>query len=183
MKAWRHFNTITKHKLLVMKHCFQLGLYKQGLLHDLSKYSWEEFRVGIKYFQGHKSPNSMEREDKGYTSAWLHHKGRNKHHFEYWLDYGAGENKQIQGMKMPKEYVVEMFVDRMCACKNYQGVNYTDESPLVYYENEKKLHLTHVETRALLESLLTMLANKGEVETFKYIKNVVLVNNFEYDRR
>ena len=33
---WLHFRTITRHKLLVMKYCFRIGLYKQGLLHDYS---------------------------------------------------------------------------------------------------------------------------------------------------
>ena len=88
MKAWRHFRTITHHKILVMKGCFKLGLYRQGLLHDMSKYSPTEFLVGCRYYQGTRSPNNAEREAKGYSSAWLHHKGRNKHHYEYWIDYG-----------------------------------------------------------------------------------------------
>ena len=82
MKAWKHFCTINHHKMLVMKGCFKVGLYRQGLLHDLSKYSPTEFLVGCKYFQGNMSPNNAEREDKGYSAAWLHHKGRNKHHME-----------------------------------------------------------------------------------------------------
>ena len=82
MKAWEHFKTITTHKLLVMKYCFRIGLYRQGLCHDLSKYSWTEFRVGIRYYQGNRSPNNAEREDTGLSTSWLHHKGRNKHHFE-----------------------------------------------------------------------------------------------------
>ena len=80
MKVFAHFCTITKHKKLVLKECFRVGLYKQGLLHDMSKYSWTEFRVGCRYYQGTRSPNNAEREEKGYSSAWLHHKGRNKHH-------------------------------------------------------------------------------------------------------
>ena len=81
--AWKHFRTITYHKYLVMKGCFAVGLYRQGLTHDLSKYSPAEFLVGAKYFQGNRSPNNAEREEKGYSSAWLHHKGRNRHHYEY----------------------------------------------------------------------------------------------------
>ena len=108
MNALRHFGTITKHKLLVMKACFQVGLYRQGLLHDLSKYGWTEFRVGCRYYQGTRSPNNAEREEKGYSSAWLHHKGRNKHHYEYWIDYGT-HGAVLEGMKMPVNYVVETF--------------------------------------------------------------------------
>ena len=85
--AFGHFKTITKHKMLVLRYCFSIGLYKQGLLHDLSKYSWTEFRVGIRYYKGYKSPNGVERIQTGTSTAWLHHKGRNKHHFEYWCDY------------------------------------------------------------------------------------------------
>ena len=49
MKAIKHFQTITKHKILVMQECFRVGLYRQGLLHDLSKYGWTEFRVGCRH--------------------------------------------------------------------------------------------------------------------------------------
>ena len=72
--AYHHFLTITKHKCEVMKNCFAVGLYRQGLLHDLSKYSWEEFAIGVKYYQGNRSPNAAEKEEKGYSAAWLHHK-------------------------------------------------------------------------------------------------------------
>lgn len=174
MKAWQHFKTINHHKMLVMKGCFRVGLYKQGLLHDLSKYTPTEFFVGCKYFQGNLSPNNIERKDKGYSSAWLHHKGRNKHHLEYWIDYGAGEEKAMTGMKMPIKYVVEMFIDRMSASKNYLREDYTDRSPLEYYENGKAYHMLHEDTRKLLEHLLHMLAERGEDATFRYIKQVVL---------
>ena len=62
-----------------MQGCFRIGLYKQGLLHDMSKYSPTEFLVGCRYYKGYMSPNNAERADRGYSSAWLHHKGRNKH--------------------------------------------------------------------------------------------------------
>ena len=94
MNAWGHFKTITSHKFLVMKYCFKVGLYKQGFLHDLSKYSPTEFMVGAKYYQGTRSPNNAEREATGVSTSWLHHKGRNKHHFEYWVDYGIGAGKE-----------------------------------------------------------------------------------------
>ena len=120
MNIWKHFKTITHHKVLVAKGCFKVGLYKQGLLHDMSKYSPTEFWVGVKYYQGDRSPNNAEREDIGYSSAWLHHKGRNKHHYEYWIDYSVDKEKGICGMEMPVKYVVEMYIDRVSAAKNYQ---------------------------------------------------------------
>ena len=86
MNVWGHFKTITSHKLLVMKYCFQVGLYRQGLLHDLSKYTPTEFWRGAVYYQGNRSPNDEERRENGCSVAWMHHKGRNKHHYEYWTD-------------------------------------------------------------------------------------------------
>ena len=81
-----HFKTITKHKILVAKGCFKVGLYCQGIMHDMSKYSPTEFIPGAKYYQGNQSPNNIERRKYGISRAWLHHKGRNRHHFEYWID-------------------------------------------------------------------------------------------------
>ena len=120
MKAWQHLKTIVHHKNLVRQGCFKVGLYRQGLMHDWSKYTPVEFLVGCRYYQGNKSPNNAEREEKGYSTAWLHHKGRNKHHLEYWIDYSAKGDRQMTGMRMPEKYVVEMFMDRIAACKNYQ---------------------------------------------------------------
>ena len=97
MKWIEHFQTITQHKLTVMQYCFAVGLYRQAILHDLSKYSPTEFLIGAKYYQGNRSPNNAEREAKGYSSAWLHHKGRNKHHFEYWLDYSGKKRRCVCG--------------------------------------------------------------------------------------
>ncbi|MBQ6889013.1 MAG: catalase [Lachnospiraceae bacterium] len=175
MKIWQHFKTITYHKYLVAKGCFRVGLYKQGILHDMSKYSPAEFFVGVKYFQGDRSPNNAEREAIGYSSAWLHHKGRNKHHYEYWIDYSL---KSIPGgmapAPMPKKYVVEMLMDRIAAAKVYQKEKYTDDSPLSYYMQGKDSAPIHEETKALLEKLLCMLAQKGEKATFAYIREKVL---------
>lgn len=176
MKAWGHFCTINQHKLLVMKYCFRVGLYKQGLLHDLSKYAPSEFLVGCKYYQGTRSPNNAEREDTGYSLAWLHHKGRNKHHYEYWIDYSLDPSEGIVGMKMPIKYVVEMFMDRVAASKIYMKDKYTDAYPLEYYEKGAALlgPMVHKDTAALLKFLLKMLARDGEEKTFRYIKKVLL---------
>ena len=174
IKALAHFETITKHKILVMKECFRVGLYRQGLLHDLSKYSPTEFLVGCKYYQGTRSPNNAEREEKGYSSAWLHHKGRNKHHYEYWIDYSLEGDRMLAGMKMPVRYVVEMFLDRIAASKVYKGEKYRDSDPLEYYLNGKAGELMHPETRTLLEKLLHMLAEQGEEKTYRYIRKNVL---------
>lgn len=175
MKIWKHFKTITYHKILVAKGCFKVGLYKQGLLHDMSKYSPVEFFVGARYYQGDRSPNNAEREDIGYSSSWLHHKGRNKHHYEYWIDYSLSSiDGGMAPAPMPKKYVVEMLMDRIAASKVYQKEKYTDTSPLAYYMLGKDCAPIHEETKALLEKLLNMLAEKGEKETFRYIREEVL---------
>ena len=110
-----------------------------------------------------------EREDKGYTSAWLHHKGRNKHHLEYWIDYGTNKTG-LTGMKMPLRYVCEMVCDRVAASRIYLGEKYTDASPWQYYERSKDHYLLHPETRALLEKLLMMVRDIGQERTFAYMK-------------
>ena len=157
-----------------MKYCFKVGLYKQGLLHDLSKYSPSEFILGVIYYQGTRSPNAAEREKKGYSAAWLHHKGRNKHHYEYWLDYSPNAEVGLQGNKMPVRYVVEMFIDRMAACKTYYGEDYRNDSPLNYFLKNQGHYTMHEDTMELLEKMLTMLANEGEEPTLRYIKKVLL---------
>ena len=174
MKALEHFHTITKHKIIVMKECFRVGLYRQGLLHDLSKYSPSEFLIGCRYYQGDRSPNTAEREDKGYSSAWLHHKGRNKHHYEYWIDYSLDGKHVLAGMKMPVRYVIEMFLDRIAASKVYKGAKYKDSDPLDYYMSGKAGELMHPETRTLLEKLLHMLAEQGEEKTYQYIRKSIM---------
>lgn len=171
MKWLEHLKTINKHKITVMKHCFAVGLYKQGILHDLSKYTWTEFSMGAKYFQGNRSPNDAEREDKGYTTSWLHHKGRNKHHLEYWIDYSVNKKEGLVGMPMPKEYIIEMFCDRIAACKIYNKDNYNQRQPWEYYLRGRASKLLHEDTRTVLEKYLRMLADKGEEYTFRYIKN------------
>lgn len=170
MNVWNHFLTITKHKILVMKNCFRVGLIKQGLLHDLSKYSPEEFITGVKYYQGDRSPNAVEREIFGYSAAWLHHKGRNKHHDEYWIDISANKEEGLVGNKMPLNYVIEMVMDRIAACKVYERDHYTDGSPLAYYDKTKAYIVLHPETRKLLNTILHMLKEKGERRTFSYMK-------------
>ena len=130
-----HFETITRHKLLVMKYCFACGLYEQGLAHDLSKYSPTEFIPGCIYYQGDHSPNEAEREARGYTSAWLHHKGRNKHHLEYWIDYSTTKTG-LTGMKIPLRYVCEMVCDRVAASQIYLGDKYTAAAAWNYIRSE-----------------------------------------------
>lgn len=182
--AWKHFLTVTEHKIEVMKGCFKVGLYRQGLLHDLSKYSPGEFLVGARYFQGDRSPNNAEREEKGYSSAWLHHKGRNKHHYEYWVDYNSAADLVRQGVKpegdltipvkMPLKYLVEMMMDRIAASKIYNKGHYTDDLPLQYFMRSYEYIPMNEETKRLLYGLLRMLSVYGEEKTFRFIRKKLL---------
>jgi len=169
MKAFSHFRTITRHRHKVISHCFKAGIGFQGLFHDLSKYSPTEFWAGAKYYQGNRSPNEGEREAYGFSYAWMHHKGRNRHHFEYWTDYDP-VTKLMRPVRMPERFVIEMFCDRVAACKIYRGDAYTDADALGYYERGRPRRSIHEETSALLEKLLVMLAERGEGETFSYLR-------------
>ena len=169
--AIKHFKTITKHRHLVMLNCFRAGIPLQGLKHDLTKYSPAEFLVGAKYFQGTRSPNVAERLEKGYSSAWMHHKGRNKHHYEYWFDNDDSSHTLVP-VEMPTKYVIEMFCDRVAASKVYKGKDYKDSTSLDYFNSHDYRVTMHPATRKMLEDLLVMLANEGETKTFRYIRHL-----------
>jgi hypothetical protein len=174
MKAWQHFKTITKHRHKVIVHCAKCGILWQGLRHDLSKYSPTEFIPGAKYYLGTRSPNEAERDAQGYSLAWMHHKGRNRHHFEYWQDYNR-ITKRMEPVKMPARFVAEMFCDRIAASKIYQGRNYKPDSSLIYFQNSnaRKNGMLHPETETKLMELLTILAEKGEDEAFREVRRLV----------
>ncbi len=172
MNALKHFKTITRHRHLVCRYCMRLGLIGQGLTHDLSKYSPVEFLAGAKYYQGTRSPNDAERRATGVSLAWLHHKGRNRHHLEYWIDYIVRPDGSVVfgGNKMPLRYVAEMFCDRIAASRVYLGSRYTNASPYEYYVNSKGTLLIHPETGAELEKMLLILRDEGEDAAFAYVR-------------
>ena len=167
-----HFKTITAHRHLVCRYCLRLGLVAQGLTHDLSKYSPVEFLSGAKYYQGDRSPNDAERKATGVSLAWLHHKGRNRHHFEYWVDYLHHPDGSIGfgGCPMPIRYVAEMFCDRVAASRVYLGARYTDASPWEYYARSKDEIPIHPDTARELEKMLLTLRDEGEEAAFAYVR-------------
>jgi hypothetical protein len=163
-----HLHTIDEHRYEVMKNCFACGLYEQGLTHDLSKYSPSEFCPSVRYFQGYRSPYAKEKEVKGYSLGWLHHKGHNRHHWEYWYDMIEGRWTPI---KMPYRYLVEMVCDRVAACKVYQKEKYTPASPLAYFLEKHDKEYMHSDTARELENILRYIAEHGEEETFALLKH------------
>lgn len=165
-KFFNHLRTITKHRHLVCAWCFKMGIPFQGLVHDLSKYSPTELSV-YKYWNGKQSPHDICRDIKGYSAAWLHHKAKNKHHWEYWLDNTEGHFVPV---KVPYKYVIEMFCDFIAAGKTYKGDAWTEQDPLNYFNAKKDKRLYHKETKELLGSLFEKLAELGEEEFLKYYK-------------
>ena len=138
----------------------------------MSKYSITEFWRGAKYYQGFRSPNDAERRETGVSLAWLHHKGRNKHHLEYWIDYNLEKNAQssMTGYKMPVKYVAEMFCDRLAACRVYLKEAYTDASAYDYYIKSKSHLLIHPETSEEIERMLLTLKEEGEEAAFAFVR-------------
>jgi hypothetical protein len=154
-KIIRHFITITKHKWYVGIECFKRGLFIQGILHDLSKYSFTEFFISAKYFQGGSSPIDREKNERGYSIAWLNHKAKNKHHWVYWTDRKDGKEIAIP---MPEKYIQEMLCDYIGAGKAYNKAKWTPNEPLRYYEQvDKDKMFLHPETRKRFEELLSRL--------------------------
>lgn len=129
-----------------------------------------------KYYQGTRSPNSYERELYGYSAAWMHHKGRNRHHYEYWTDIDP-KTKVYRAVPMPRKFFVEMVMDRIAACKIYHGSAYTDADALNYLVHAEEVRdgsMMHPDTRRELLYVLTMLRDRGEKETFRFLREVVL---------
>jgi hypothetical protein len=169
-KFFSHLKTVMKHRREVRKLCFKCGLYRQGLTHDLSKYSPIEFINGVKYFTGTSSPHIGERREKGRSDAWLNHKGHNKHHAEYWNDIVDGKTCPID---IPVNFFVEMMCDRIAACKIYLGDAYTPDAPWNYYRTHKDENQFSDFTRAALETYLNYMAYYGEEKTLQVLKELV----------
>ena len=168
----KHFKTITEHRNLVCRYCFRLGLFRQGICHDLSKYAPIEFWRGARYYRGDESPNDAERRDKGVTRAWLHHKGRNLHHFEYWIDWRLEPDGKVTyaGNPMPIRYVAEMFCDRIAASRVYLQEKYTDASAYEYFMRDRPDGWMHPDTVEEIEKMLYILKEEGEEAAFRYVK-------------
>ena len=163
-----HLKTVNHHRLLVCKYCFKLGLYYQGLTHDLSKDNPVEFLPGVKYWQGYRSPINREKEVIGYSLGWLHHKGKNKHHWEYWIDHKDKEDLKV--VRMPYKYVLESFCDRLAASRTYLKDNYKADEPLKYFLNSKDSKILDPANIAEFTYLLTLVKDLGEEEALKRLK-------------
>lgn len=161
-KAWKHFGLITHHKWIVFKLCCKVGIPWRGIVHDMSKYSPTEFFEGVKYYVGTHSPITEAKKVQGYSKAWLHHKGRNKHHAEYWFDKSAPQPTPV----MPYPYLVEMMCDKMAAGIVYKGKEWTKEYQLSYWNIEKKKIHINEKVSEFVTAILEQVAKEGIDKTF-----------------
>ena len=163
----KHFVLVSRHRHLVFVHCAKCGLAWRGLVHDLSKFTPVEFFEGARYFQGIRSPIVACRKQTGVSEAWLHHKGRNKHHIEYWHDVECPEHPM-----MPYKYAVECVCDKLAATKIYNGKNYSPEKLLSHWKTFGSRVKGNTKIMMFIEAVFSDLAEHGEnyVLNKKYMK-------------
>ena len=129
-KLVKHFNKVVSHRYYVFKYCRMAGIPVQGLIHDISKFSPTEFIESARYYVGTDSPINLCKKENGISYAWMHHKGRNPHHYEYWQDnFDNGGNP----VEMPYKYAVELICDYLGAGEAYQGKDFTFESEFYWW--------------------------------------------------
>jgi len=175
-RFFKHLRLIIIHRYYVFKLCCKCGLFWRGLVHDLSKFSRIEFWEGVKYCTGKHSPIGVCRKQKGYSNAWINHKNKNKHHFEYWYD---AEN-EVQ-INMPYKYAVESICDMIAASKCYNGKQYKPEMVLNYWLKGSPHLQTNINIENFFTKVFTDLAELGENQVLKkkYMKatyNYIVLN-------
>lgn len=172
MHPFRHLATVCRHRRAVRRIARRVGIPCRGLTHDLSKFSPTEFWAGARYWQGTRSPNEEEREELGYSLAWMHHKGRNRHHYEYWVDIDP-VTRLYAPVEMPVADTAEMFCDRVAASRVYRGTAYSNRDPLDYFLRGHAKDIMHPATAARLSLWLTTLAEEGETKAFALVRAAV----------
>ena len=150
-----------------MIECFKVGLIWRGMIHDISKFSFDEFIPYANYFYGKKDNDiSRGRNSTGYYKptdtgdlafdfAWLLHQKRNRHHWQWWIlpeDSGG-----IKVLEMGYNDTYEMISDWIGAGKA-QGHLSPKEDRLFevrrwYGANMDKMQL-HPNTRSKIESII-----------------------------
>jgi len=154
-----HLSLVCRHKWHVFILCCRAGIPLQGFLHDLSKFTPSEFWESVRYYNGKRSPLAVSREINGYSKAWLHHKGRNKHHWEYWID---GYHVGGYGCIMPYRYACEMICDMIAASKVYKGKEFTLHTPLEYFERQNYGAFVHPQIQNFMQAVFSAYTEKGD---------------------
>ena len=144
-----HLKTVLIHKYWVFYYCYHAGIPWRGIVHDLSKFSPTEFFESVKYYQGDSSPINACKKENGWSKAWLHHKGRNKHHYEYWqdgFDYGG------KPLQIPLKYCIEMLCDFLGAGRAYMGENFSYQAEYKWWQNKLSTPLAmHPQTKLFFQ--------------------------------
>ena len=157
----KHLKLVRAHRKHVKRACFKMGIPLQGLLHDLSKYSLAELKIA-KYYTGSLSPHNRARSILGYSPSWCHHRNRNKHHSEYWVDSFEKQN----AVKMPYKYVIEMFCDFIAAGKAYAKSEWSVTMPWDYWVTKCQGRILDSETKYLFEKLLWNIHEAVDEQSF-----------------
>lgn len=172
-KYIKHLCVVLRHKWFVMLECVKAGLIWQGIAHDMSKFGIAEFAASARYFQGDKSPIEAEKAKNGYSLAWQHHMGRNKHHWQYWIDYEQGKMVLIP---MPAKYLVEMLCDWVGASKAYNAGSWTPLTLTNWLRgNFPNMHL-HASTRMYIERFQSQVEKYPSEKAIRSFMNVDRVN-------
>ena len=183
-KTIKHTMLVTKHRWYVFKLAFKAGIPLRGLTHDLSKFSPTEFIESVKYYNGKRSPINACIEEKGYSLAWLNHKGKNRHHLEYWESCANGKR---EGAFLPYKYMVEMICDKISAGITYNPKTWTTSQPLEYWINVEKQKPTvvHPATIEYIETVFKNLEKEGIEKTInsQYLKKVYRNISIKYNIR
>lgn len=166
-KIFSHLRTVLTHRHLVFRYCCRVGIPLQGLVHDLSKFTPTEFIPSVRYYQGTSSPIGAERRAKGYSAAWLHHKSRNLHHWEYWVEFRDDGTEYY--VKMPINYLKEMICDWLSAGKTYNGKKWHQELPLEYFLAHEAYYKLNPETKEFALRFLNLIKEKGEDEALAWL--------------
>ena len=149
LNAIRHFKTIMTHKKWVLYYCHLCGITWRGIKHDLSKFSPTEFLESVRYYTGYRSPIEVCKEQNGVSLAWLHHKGRNDHHYEYWQDES---DQGMVALDMPFECALEMLCDYLGAGRAYMGNSFTYKAEFEWFK--KKLDQVNLKMHVHIKSFI-----------------------------
>lgn len=167
-KFFGHLKTVLVHKFWVFYYACKLGIPWRGLKHDMSKFSPVEFWESVRYWDGKSSPIPRAKADKGYSLAWQHHKGRNTHHYEYWVDY---LDRGGIAIKMPWNDFLEMVADWLGAGRAYQGKDFTYQSEFDYVVMKVREAKIHITTAEMLLELFGMFAkDEHYLSDFRSVK-------------
>ena len=161
VNIFKHFKTIMIHKFWVFYYCCKARIIWRGIVHDISKFSPTEFFESVKFYQGNVSPIVKSKEVQGYSKAWLHHKGLNKHHYEYWQDNFDSGTTHLQ---MPFIYALECVCDYLGAGRAYQKKKFTYAGEYEWWLSKVSSGIAMDEhTKKFITIMLKILKDTGDL--------------------